>query len=189
MPNSKVFVTRAIPADGLALLNGQSEVEVDVWPDMLPPTYDELTQRARDCAGLITLVTDKIDAALLAAAPNLRVVSQMAVGYDNIDVAAATARRLPVGNTPGVLTDATADFAWALLMAAARRVVEGDRFVRAGHWKTWHPTLLVGLEVHGASLGLIGFGRIGQAVARRARGFDMRVRYYNGTGPKPEAEA
>ncbi|MCC7359098.1 MAG: D-glycerate dehydrogenase [Anaerolineales bacterium] len=189
MPNSKVFVTRAIPADGLALLNGQSEVEVDVWPDMLPPTYEELTQRVRDCAGLISLVTDRVDAPLLAAAPNLRVVSQMAVGFDNIDLAAATARRLPVGNTPGVLTDATADFAWALLMAAARRVVEGDRFVRAGHWKAWHPTLLVGLEVHGASLGLIGFGRIGQAVARRARGFDMRVRYYNGSGPVPEAEA
>ncbi len=188
MTMPKVFVTRAIPADGLALLNGQ--VEVDLWPDMLPPSYEALTERVNGCAGLLTLVTDRVDAALLTGAGvGLHVVSQMAVGVDNIDVVAATARRLPVGHTPGVLTEATADFAWALLMAAARRVAEGDRFVRAGHWKTWHPTLLVGLDVHGASLGLIGFGRIGQAVARRAAGFGMRVCYYNGTGPKLEAEA
>jgi len=188
MSPAKVFVTRAIPSEGLALLAAQ--VEVDLWPDMLPPPYAALTERVRGCAGVLTLLSDRVDAALLdAAGPDLRVVSQMAVGYDNIDIAACTARRLPVGHTPGVLTEATADFAWALLMAAARRVAEGDRFVRAGHWTTWHPKLLVGLDVYGASLGLIGFGRIGQAMARRAAGFGMRVRYYAASGPKPEAEA
>jgi glyoxylate reductase len=188
MAAPKVFVTRAIPNDGLALLHGHADV--DVWPDMLPPSYEELTEKVQGCAGLITLVTDKIDAALLnGAGKDLKVLSQMAVGYDNIDVVTATARKLPVGHTPGVLTEATADFAWALLMAAARRVVEGDRFVRAGHWATWHPKLLVGFDVYGATLGLIGFGRIGQAMARRARGFNMNVRYYNASGPNLPAEA
>ncbi len=188
MPSAKVFVTRAIAEEGLALLAAQAEV--DLWTDMLPPPYEVLTERVRGCAGVLTLLSDRVEGALLdAAGPELRVVSQMAVGYDNIDVAACTARKLPVGHTPGVLTEATADFAWALLMAAARRVVEGDRFVRAGHWTTWHPKLLVGLDVYGAALGLIGFGRIGQAMARRAAGFGMRVRYYNASGPKPEAEA
>jgi glyoxylate reductase len=120
-----------------------------------------------------------VDEELLDNAPRLRVVSNMAVGYDNIDVAACTARGIPVGNTPGVLTDTTADFAWTLLMAAARRVVEGVDYVRAGRWKTWGPMLLMGPDVHGATLGIVGIGRIGQAMARRARGFDMRVLYYD----------
>jgi glyoxylate reductase len=161
---------------GLARL--RAEAEVVVWPDELPPPYAALCEQVKGSAGLLCLLTDRVDAALLdAASPGLRVVSQMAVGYDNIDVAAATTQRIPVGNTPGVLTDATADFAWALLMAAARRVAEGDRFVRAGRWRTWGPTLLLGPEVTGATLGIVGFGRIGQAVARRARGFEMRLLY------------
>ena len=134
--------------------------------------------------GLLCLLTDPIDAAIMdAAGPRLRVISNHAVGFDNIDIAAATARGIPVGNTPGILTDATADFAFALLMAAARRVAEGERFVRAGHWRTWGPSLLLGPDVHGATLGIIGFGRIGQALARRAAGFDMRILYCDPTAP------
>jgi glyoxylate reductase len=181
-----VFVTRVIPEPGLAILRGQAELEV--WPGELPPPYDALRKKAASVDGLLTLVTDRIDAALLTAAPRLKVVSQMAVGTDNIDLAAATARRLPVGHTPGVLTETTADFAWALLMAAARRVVEADRFTRAGGWKTWGPMLMLGPDVSGATLGLIGFGRIGQAMARRARGFDMRV-FYHDRQRQPEPAA
>jgi len=173
----RVFVTRAIPEPGLSPLRAATQLEV--WPDELPPPYATLLQKAAAVDGLLCLVTDRIDAGLLAAAPRLKALSQMAVGVDNIDLAAATARGLPVGHTPGVLTETTADFAWALLMAAARRVVEGDRFTRAGRWRTWGPMLLLGPDVSGATLGLVGFGRIGQAMARRARGFDMRVLYYD----------
>ena len=123
-----------------------------------------------------------------AIGPQLKVIAQYAVGFDNIDHAAATARGIPVGNTPGVLTETTADFAWALLMAAGRRVAEGDRYTRAGHWKTWGPSILLGRDVSGATLGIIGFGRIGQAVARRARGFGMRILYFD-TNRNQEAEA
>jgi glyoxylate reductase len=182
-----VFVTRQILEAGLAPLRAVADVEI--WPGELPPPYSLLVDRARTVAGLLTLLTDQIDGPLLeAAGPGFKVVSQMAVGVDNIDLAAATACRIPVGHTPGVLTDATADFTWALLMAAARRVVEADQFTRAGRWKTWGPMLLLGPDVTGATLGLIGFGRIGQAVARRARGFDMRVLYYDHQR-RPEAEA
>jgi glyoxylate reductase len=183
----KVFVTRLILETGLAPLRGLAEVEV--WPGELPPPYSVLVDRAQAVAGMLTLLTDPIDAPLLeAAGPGLKVISQMAVGYDNIDLAAATARRIAVGHTPGVLTDATADFTWALLMAAARRVIEANQFTHAGRWNTWGPMLLLGPDVTGATLGLIGFGRIGQAVARRARGFDMRVLYYD-RQRRPEAEA
>jgi glyoxylate reductase len=137
--------------------------------------------------GLITLLTDKVDAPLLAAAPSLRAVSNVAVGYDNIDVQACSARRIPVGNTPGVLTETTADFAFAMLMGLARRVAEADAYVRAGRWRTWSPTLLLGADIHGATLGLVGLGQIGAAVARRARGFGMRVLYVN-RHPRPELE-
>jgi glyoxylate reductase len=157
---------------------------VDLWTDELPPSREVLLQRVRGIDGLLCLLTDRIDGEVLdAAGPQLKVVSNHAVGYDNIDARAATARRIPVGNTPGILTDATADFAFALLMAAARRVVEGERYVREGKWKTWGPSLLLGPDVHGATLGLIGYGRIGQAVAKRAQGFDMRVIYYDPTQP------
>ncbi len=187
MGRPKVFVTRVIPAEGLDRVRAAAEVEV--WPDDQPPPYEVLLQAAPGVDGLLTLLTDRVDARLLdAAGSRLRVISQMAVGTDNIDLAAATARRIPVGHTPGVLTDTTADFAWALLLAAARRVVEGDRFTRSGQWTTWRPMHLLGPDVSGATLGLIGFGRIGQAVARRARGFAMRVLYHD-RQRRPEAEA
>ncbi|OUL21365.1 D-glycerate dehydrogenase [Nostoc sp. T09] len=170
---NKVFITRRLPTD-LAQLNAIASVEV--WPERQPPPYEILLHKVKEVDGLLCLLTDRIDEQLIASS-SLKVISQMAVGYDNIDVAAATAQKIPVGNTPGVLTDATADLTWALLMAAARRVVEGDRFTRAGLWQTWEPDLLLGPNVAGATLGIIGFGRIGQAVARRAQGFDMRILY------------
>ena len=181
MSKPRLFVTRVIPQQGLDLLRQlEAEYDLEVWSDPLPPAYDVLTSKVNGLTGLVCLLTDKIDAALIAAAgPQLKVISQMAVGFDNIDVPAATARRIPIGNTPGVLTDATADFAWALLMSAARRVVEGDKFTRAGQWKTWGPIDFLGPDVSGATLGIVGFGRIGQAVAKRAQGFDMRVLYYD----------
>jgi glyoxylate reductase len=133
----------------------------------------------RDCQGLLSLLTDPIDAEVMDAGPNLKVISNYAVGYNNIDVEAASARGIYVGNTPGVLTDTTADMAWALLMAVGRRIVEGDKYVRALEWKTWEPQLLLGTDVYGATLGIVGLGRIGQAVARRAKGFDMRLLYHD----------
>src|SRR5574342_421944 len=187
MTRPSVFVTRILPAAGLEM--ARAVADVDVWPDELPPPYDVLLTKARAVDGLLTLLTDRIDAQLMdAAGGRLRVISQMAVGYDNIDLAAATQRGIPVGHTPGVLTDTTAGFAWALLMSAARRVVEGDRYTRAGKWKTCGPVLLLGPDVHGATLGIVGFGRIGQAVAKRASGFDMRVLYYD-VRRRPEAES
>lgn len=178
MSMPKVFVTRRIQDAGLEILGRVAEV--DVWEGELPPPYAVLTERARGVAGLLTLLSDRIDGALMdAVGPQLKVIAQYAVGFDNIDIAAATARHIPVGNTPGVLTETTADFAWTLLMAAARRVAEGDRFTRAGKWQTWGPTLLLGQDVFGATLGIVGFGRIGQAMARRALGFGMRVLYYD----------
>jgi lactate dehydrogenase-like 2-hydroxyacid dehydrogenase len=153
---------------------------MDLWEDDLPPPRDELLRRVAGCDGVLTLLTDKVDDAFLdAAGPRLKVVSNYAVGYDNIDVPACARRSIAVGNTPGVLTDTTADLAFALLMAAARRLPEGDRYVRAGAWKTWGPLLLIGPDVHGATIGIVGFGRIGQAVARRARGFGMQVLYHD----------
>lgn len=168
----KVFVTRRLP---IALDRLQQIAAVDVWPERQPPPYDVLREKTKTVDGLLCLLTDRIDQPLLEAATMLRVVSQLAVGYDNIDLSTATARNIPVGHTPDVLTDATADFTWALLMAAARRVVEADRFTRAGQWQTWEPDLLLGAEITGATLGIIGLGRIGQAVARRAQGFNMRI--------------
>jgi glyoxylate reductase len=161
---------------------------VEVWPDPLPPSYETLLQRVPGLDALLCLLTDQIDGRLMdAIGPQVKVISQMAVGFDNIDVSAATARGIPIGNTPGVLTDTTADFAWALLMAAARRVVEGDKFTRAGKWKTWGPIDFLGPDVTGATLGIVGFGRIGQGLAKRAQGFDMRILYFD-TQRYPEAE-
>jgi lactate dehydrogenase-like 2-hydroxyacid dehydrogenase len=147
---------------------------------VLPPPKDVILREVADCEGLLCLVTDPIDAdVILAAGERLRVISQFAVGVDNIDLEAATVRGIPVGHTPGVLTDATADMAFALLMAAARRIPEGVEKVRSGGWRTWEPLGLLGAEVWGATLGIVGLGRIGTAVARRARGFAMRVLYYD----------
>lgn len=183
---ARVYVTRHLPEAAFRRLSAGCDVES--WDREVPPPYQILREAMADKEGLLCLLTDQIDAALMDAAPGLRVISQCAVGYDNIDVAAATARGIPVGNTPGVLTDATADFAFTLLMAAARRVGEAVDYVRDGQWQTWGLTLLLGQEVYGATLGIIGLGRIGQAVARRARGFDMKVLYHD-TARQPEAEA
>ncbi len=184
MARPKVFVTRIIPKKGLALI--QQHCDVDLWTAELPPPYAVMMERVRGVDGLLCLLTDRIDGQLLdAAGSQLKVVSQHAVGFDNVDVAAATIRGIPVGNTPGILTDATADFAFALLLAAARRVVEGNRYTRSGQWRTWGPSLLLGPDVAGATLGIVGYGRIGQAVAKRARGFDMRILYYDPTENDP----
>jgi glyoxylate reductase len=174
----RVFVSRIIPDEGLDLI--REACDMDLWEDDLPPPRDELLRRVAGVDGALTLLTDKVDDAFLdAAGPQLKVVSNYAVGFDNIDVAACARRGIPVGNTPGVLTDTTADLAWTLLMAAARRVAEGDRYVREGRWKTWGPLLLLGPDVHGSTIGIVGFGRIGQAVARRAAGFGMRILYHD----------
>jgi len=174
----RVFVARRIPEDGLNPI--AAACDADIWPDELPPPRDELLGLVAGCDGILTLLTDRVDDELLdAAGPALRVVSNYAVGYDNIDVAACSRRGIAVGNTPGVLTETTADLAWALLMAAARRLPEGDRYVRAGQWRTWGPLLLLGPDVHGATIGIVGFGRIGQAVARRAQGFGMEILYHD----------
>ena len=179
MAKPKVFVTRLIPAKGLDLI--REFCDLDIWPAELPPSHEEIMQRVRDAEGIISLLTDKINSSVIDASPRLKVISNMAVGVDNVDVVAATARKLPVGNTPGVLTDATADQTFALLLAAARRVVEGEKYVRSGKWITWGPQLLLGADLVGATLGIIGFGRIGQAVAKRAQGFDLRVIYHDPT--------
>ncbi len=178
MAKPKVFVSRIIPEEGLARV--REATDATVWEGDLPPPRDDLLRAVQGCEGILTLLTDRVDDELLdAAGPQLKVVSNFAVGFDNIDVPACTRRKLPVGNTPGVLTETTADLAWALLMAAARRLVEGDRYVRDGKWKTWGPMLLMGPDVHGATIGIVGFGRIGQAVARRAKGFGMRIVYHD----------
>lgn len=170
----QVFITRRLPTQ---LQRLEEIANVEVWTKRQPPPYQVLLEKVKKVNGLLCLLTDRIDRHLLEGGMSLRAISQMAVGYDNIDIGAATARGIPVGHTPGVLTDATADLTWALLMVAARRIVEADRFVRAGKWQTWEPDLLLGPNIAGATLGIIGFGRIGQAMARRAKGFDMRVLY------------
>jgi len=178
MNKPRVFVTRIVPEGGLALI--RAACDADVWAEELPPVRPVLLEKVRGIDGLLCLLTDPIDAEVMdAAGPGLRVISNHAVGYDNVDVAAATARGIPVGNTPGILTETTADFAFALLMAAARRVAEGADYVRAGKWRTWGPMILLGYDVHGSTLGLVGMGRIGQAMARRAAGFGMKVIYYD----------
>ncbi|HKG27145.1 MAG TPA: D-glycerate dehydrogenase [Thermomicrobiales bacterium] len=177
-----IAVTRRIPEAGLTLLReaeAAGEVEIRLWEDELPPSAAEFASLLRGCMGALTLLTDVIDGEVLDREPQLKVVSNFAVGYDNVDVPAATARGVAVCNTPDVLTETTADFAWALLMAAARRVVEGVDYVRAGRWKTWGPTLLLGRDLWGATLGIVGFGRIGREVAKRARGFEMTVLAYD----------
>jgi len=178
MSKPKVFVTRAIPDKGYNLI--KEVCDVGLWEGDLPPSRSELLKHIQSMDGLLCMLTEIIDAEVLdAAGSQLKVISNFAVGFDNIDVDAATARRVPVGNTPDVLTDATADFSFALMMNASRRMLEGDRYVRDGKWKTWEPMLLLGNEMSGSTLGLVGFGRIGKAMARRAVGFDMRVIYYD----------
>ncbi|OGO28398.1 MAG: D-glycerate dehydrogenase [Chloroflexi bacterium RBG_16_54_18] len=178
MLKPKVFVTRIIPEKGSRLV--EDFCQADIWQDELPPSHAEILKRVGGVDGLLCLLTDQVDAEVMDAAGNgLRVISNHAVGFDNIDVPEATRRGIPVGNTPGILTESTADFAFSLIGAAARRVVEGDRFVHSMKWKTWGPSLLLGTDLHHATLGIVGYGRIGRALARRAVGFDMRVIYYD----------
>jgi len=180
MKKPRVFVTRKLPEPAQTRL--LDAVDAEVWPEELPPSKDVLLEKVAGVDGLLCLLTDPVDGEVMdTAGPQLKVISNCAVGVDNIDLAAAAQRGIPVGNTPGILTETTADFAFALLMAAARRVVEGDAYVRAGKWQTWGLTLLLGQDIYGATLGLVGFGRIGQAVARRAAGFGMRILFYDPT--------
>jgi glyoxylate reductase len=184
----RVFVARLIPDVGLEPI--LAVADATVWPGDLPPTRPELLAAVDGCAGILTLLTDRVDEELLdRAGPGLRVVSNFAVGFDNIDVAACTRRGIVVGNTPGALTETTADFAFALLLAAARRIPEAARFVQAGRWQSWGPMLLLGADVHGATIGIVGLGRIGQAVARRAQGFGMTILYASRTMVDPSIEA
>lgn len=182
----KVFVSRVIPDAGLQRV--REACDADIWPGDMPPPYETLLEHVRGKNGLLTMLTDRMDGNLMdAAGSSLKVISQMAVGYDNIDTRAAATRNIAVGHTPGVLTEATADLAFALLLAAARRIVEGVNYIRAGKWKTWQPTTLLGGDLSGATLGILGLGRIGKAVARRAAGFNMRILAY---GPRlTDAEA
>jgi len=177
MTKPRVFVTRIMAQEALDKIAQATEMEV--WPEELPPPYEVLQEKARDAEGLLTLLSDRIDAALMDAAPKLKVVSNLAVGYDNINTAEATKHHIAVSNTPGVLTGTTADLAFTLLMAAARRVVEADNYTRKGRWKTWGPKILLGQDIHNATLGIIGLGRIGAEIAKRGRGFNMKVLYYD----------
>jgi glyoxylate reductase len=170
---ASVFVTRRVPGDALARLSAEHRVEI--WEGRLQPSHAKLLEKARDVEGLLCLLTDRIDRDVIAGCEKLRVISNYAVGVDNVDIEAATERGIPVGFTPDVLTEATADATFALLLACARRVVDGDHVVRAGRWLTWEPTLLLGQDVHSKTLGIVGLGRIGKAVARRAEGFGMDV--------------
>jgi glyoxylate reductase len=181
----KIYVTRLIPKEGLEILTKIGDVSI--WEGNMPVPREVLEKEVIKADALISLVTDPIDAELMDMAPNLKVIANYAVGYDNIDVFAAAQRGITVTNTPDVLTHATADLTWALILACARRVVESERFMRNGMWKAWTPTLMVGKDVYGATLGLIGFGRIGQAVAKRAIGFDMKVMYFD-SQRNPDAE-
>jgi glyoxylate reductase len=177
---ARVFVTRGLPGGALRRLAERHEVEV--WPGRLPPDADALAAGVAEADGLLALLTDRVDARLIGAAPGLRAIANYAVGVDNIDLDAARARGIQVGNTPDVLTEATADLAFALLLAAARRLPEAITAVAGGDWVTWEPGRWLGAEVHGATLGIVGFGRIGRAVARRAAGFSMRVLVHGAPG-------
>lgn len=173
-----MFVTREIPDRGLRIIKEQFEAEV--WQDYAPPRKQVIIQKAAEVDALAPLLSDEIDSEVFDAAPNLKIVAQLAVGYDNIDVKEATKRGIYVTNTPEVLTETTADFAWTLLITVARRVVEADKYVRSGKWKVgWHPSMLLGRDVYGATIGIVGLGRIGLAVAKRAQGFNMKILYYD----------
>jgi glyoxylate reductase len=173
----RVLITRVLPEPALEVVRQACEVQIDPLDQPLTPTA--LRQAVVDKQGVLCLVTDRIDVPVLDAAAGLKVVSNVAVGYDNIDVAAATQRGILVTNTPGVVTESTADLTWSLLCSVARRIAEGDRYIRAGKWRDWTLLLMAGSDIHGRTLGICGMGRIGQAVARRATGFQMRILYHN----------
>jgi glyoxylate reductase len=170
---ARVFVTRQLPGGAVERLGAEHDVEI--WPERVPPPRGELLLRAPEIEGLLSLLTDPVDAELIEAAPKLRAISNYAVGVDNVDVEAASARGIPVGNTPDVLTESTADLALALMLGIARRLAEGESFVRAGEWLTWEPGLMLGRDLHGATVGIVGYGRIGQAVGRRLQGFGCEL--------------
>ena len=175
----KILVTREVFDETLAYLAEHCEVEANQGDTPIEPVI--LAERLKDMDGVVCCLTDRIDGSLLAAAPRLKVVANIAVGYNNIDIAACTARRVMATNTPGVLDDSTADLAWTLILATARRLTEAEAYVRAGHWHGWHLKQMLGVDVHHATLGVIGMGRIGQQIVRRAAGFKMRVLYHNRT--------
>lgn len=188
MPDKpKIFLTRELPPESMSMLREQSVLTMNHEDRYLEKR--EIIDGIQGVDGLLCLLTDTIDDEILGANPDLRVVANFAVGFNNIDVDAATRRKIPITNTPGVLTETTADMAWALLMDAARRVAEGDRFVRTRQWQGWGPLQFLGGDVTGATLGLIGLGRIGKAMVPRARGFDMRVLYWNRTRLSEEEES
>jgi glyoxylate reductase len=182
----RVFVTRRLPGGALDRLAAEHEVEV--WAEQMPPGREELLARVPELDGLLSLLTDPVDAGLLESAPRLRAISNYAVGVDNVDLEVATARGIPVGNTPGVLTDSTADLAVALMLGISRRLVDGDAYVRRGEWRTWETGLLLGHDLHGATAGIVGFGRIGQAVARRLEGFGCEVLHTSRSDGTPLGE-
>jgi glyoxylate reductase len=181
---ARCFVSRLLPGTALDRLAEQHDVAI--WPGQMPPTYEQLIEYVRPVAGLLSMLSDRVDENLITSAPDLRAIANYAVGYDNIDLQAAAAREIPVGNTPDVLTDATADLAFALLMAAARKLTEVDAAVREGDWQTWEPGRYLGADIHGATLGIIGYGRIGQAVADRGRGFAMPILRTTGSSTRAE---
>lgn len=173
----RVFVTRKLPDEGLKLIT--ENFDTLVWPSEQPPTIQEIIQNAVDCEGLVTLLSDPIGAEIIDKLPKLKVIAQYAVGYDNIDISRATERNIAVTNTPGVLTETTADLTWALIMAASRRIVEADRYIREKNWTVaWGPEMLLGSDIYGATIGIVGFGRIGSAVAKRAAGFNMKILFH-----------
>ncbi|MBC7109590.1 MAG: D-glycerate dehydrogenase [Archaeoglobi archaeon] len=181
MRRPKVFITRELFSETIEKI--EEFYEVDIWDKYQEPSYEELVKRSEDADALLTLVSDRIDCNLLKNAKRLRIVAQCAVGYNNIDVSCATALGIYVTNTPGVLTEATAELTWALLMSVARRIVESDHFVRFGEWwrlrTAWHPKMLLGSELNGKKIGIIGFGRIGRKVAEYAKAFGMKILYYD----------
>ncbi|MBI5630261.1 MAG: D-glycerate dehydrogenase [Elusimicrobia bacterium] len=186
MARPSILITRRIPEEALRLLSPHFEIEHHNKPTSI--ARKALLSKIKDKDGILCLLTEKINPELLERAPRLKAVSTYSVGFDHVDVKACTERGIAVTNTPGVLTETTADFTWALLLSAARRVAEGDRFMRAGKYKAWDPLMLLGTDVHGKTLGIVGFGRIGQAVARRAMGFGMAVLYYDTQRLFPEVE-
>ena len=186
MSRPKILVTRSIPEEAKKLLVPHFELEQYDKHTAIPRPL--LLKKIKDKDGLLCILTEKVNQELLDAAPRLKAVATYSVGFDHIDVKACAERKVAVTNTPGVLTETTADFTWALLLACARRVVEGDRYMRAGKYKAWDPMMLLGTDVYGKTLGIVGFGRIGQAVARRAQGFGMRVLYYDTQRIFPEVE-
>jgi lactate dehydrogenase-like 2-hydroxyacid dehydrogenase len=181
----KIFITRKIPEPGLDRL--AEFFDVKIYPDDKVLSKKDIINCIWDVAALLCLLTDTIDQEIIASADKLKVISNYAVGYNNIDVEYATQRKIPVCNTPGVLTESTADFAWTLLLSAARRIPEADKFIRAGKFTGWSPMMFLGRDVYGKTIGIIGAGRIGQAVAKRATGFNMKI-LYSDTAPQPEFE-